>query len=124
MTISYQADNDLRKSIVRGVLRREPRINFKSAQAARLDGVSDFEVLSRGADDNRIVVSHDFQTMPAHFREFTKHRPSPGVFLLAQDLPIGEAIEVLILIWDASEAEEWVNRVCLLPSLVTIALAT
>src|ERR1035437_6828183 len=39
-----------------------------------------------------------------------------------QDLPVGEAIETLLLIWEASEADEWVNRLCLVPSLVTIAI--
>jgi hypothetical protein len=42
--------------------------------------------------------------------------------LVRQDLPVGEAIETLLLIWEASEADEWVNRLCLVPSLVTIAV--
>ena len=50
-----------------------------------------------------------------------QHR-SPGVLLVRQDLPVGEAIETLLLIWEASEADEWVNRLCLAPSLVTIAI--
>ena len=61
--------------------------------------------------------------MPRHFRQFTHNRRSPGVLLFRQDVPVGEAIEILLLIWDASEADEWVNRLCLAPSLVTIASA-
>ena len=54
MKVLYQADNDLRKAIVRGAVRagrsaREPRMNFRSAQAARLDGVPDPEVLAFAA---------------------------------------------------------------------------
>jgi hypothetical protein len=30
MKVRYQADNDPRKSIVRGAVRREPLINFRS----------------------------------------------------------------------------------------------
>ena len=122
MKVLYQADNDLRKAIVRGVVRREPQINFRSAQAARLDGIPDPEVLALAADEGRILVSHDFQTMPQHFREFTQGRRSPGVLLVRQDLPVGEAIETLVLIWEASEADEWLNRFCLVPSLVTIEI--
>ena len=122
MKVLYQADNDLRKAIVRGALRREPQMSFRTAQAARLDGVPDSEVLAFAADERRILVSHDFQTMPAHFRQFTKSRPSPGVLLVRQDLPVGEAIDTLLLIWEASEADEWVNRLCLVPSLITIAI--
>jgi hypothetical protein len=122
--IRYQADNDLRKAIVRGSVRREPQIDFQSAQAARLDRVPDPDVLAFAANEGRILVSHDFQTMPRHFREFTMTRPSPGVLLIRQDLPIGKAIENLLLIWEASEPEEWVNRLCLVPSLVTIAIVS
>ena len=122
MKVLYQADNDLRKAIVRGAVRREPRMNFRSAQAARLDGIPDPEVLAFAADEGRILVSHDFQTMPEHFRRFTQRRRSAGVLLVRQDLPLGEAIETLLLIWEASEAYEWVNRLCLVPSLVTIAI--
>ena len=73
MKVPYQADNDLRKAIVRGAVRREPQMNFRSAQAARLDGLPDPEVLALAADEGRIRVSHDFQTMPMYFRQF-----SPG----------------------------------------------
>jgi hypothetical protein len=54
--------------------------------------------------------------MPAHFREFRnagKH--SAGVFLVPQRLDAGTAIEELLLIWLASEASEWENRLEWLP---------
>lgn len=72
MKVLYQADNDLRKAIVRGAVRREPQMNFRSAQSARIDGVSDLDVLAFAADEGRILVSHDFQTMPKYFRQFTQ----------------------------------------------------
>lgn len=80
-------------------------------------------MLALSAESGRILVSYDFQTMPRHFSEFTQYRRSPGVFLLRQDLPVGEAVATLLLIWEASEADEWINRLCLLPALVTIAVA-
>ena len=60
--------------------------------------------------------------LPGGFRLFTQTRRSPGVLLVRQDLPVGEAIETLLLIWQASEAGEWVNRLCLVPGLGTIAV--
>ena len=122
MKVRYLADNDLRKAIVRGAVRRQPQIDFRSSHAARLDGLSDPEVLAIAADAGRILVTHDFRTMPNHFRQFTQASSSPGVFLVRQDLPVGEAVETLLLIWEVSEADEWVNRLCLVPSLVTIAI--
>ena len=122
MKVLYQADNDLRKAIVRGAVRREPRISFRSAQTARLDRVADPEVLAFAAVAGRILVSYDFRTMPSHFRQFTQARRRPRVLLVRQDLPVGEAIETLLLIGEASEADDCVNRLCPVPSLVTIAI--
>ena len=122
MKVRYQADNDLHQAIVHGVVRREPQISFRSAQAARLDAVPDPDVLALAADEDRILVSHDFKTMPKHFRQFVQHRRSPGVLLLRQDLPIGVAVETLLLIWETTEPKEWENRLCLVPSMVAIAV--
>jgi hypothetical protein len=122
MRVLFQADNDLRKAIVRGVIRREAQVDFRSAQTARLNGVPDYEVLVMAARAGRILVSHDFQTMPGHFRQFTQHTSSPGVLLIRQDLPVGQAVESLLLIWEVSKPGDWENRLCLVPSLVTIAV--
>ena len=42
---------------------------------------------------------------------------SPGVFLVSQDAPIGDVIEHLVMIWAASEAKEWTNRILEIPLL-------
>jgi hypothetical protein len=62
--------------------------------------------------------------MPEHFWEFSREKPSPGVLLISQDLPVGRAVESLLLIWEASDPAEWENRLCLLPDLVTIAIGS
>lgn len=123
MKVRFQADNDLRKAILRGTIRRELRLDFRSAQSARLDGVRDSEVLALAARDGRILVSHDFQTMPRHFREFTEREHSPGVLLVSQYLPIGEAVESLLLIWEASTPSDWEDRLCLVPNLAPIVIS-
>jgi hypothetical protein len=54
--------------------------------------------------------------MPSNFRDFQKAgRESAGVLLIPQSVPIGPAIEELLLIWAASDAEEWQNRLEWLP---------
>jgi Domain of unknown function (DUF5615) len=114
--IRYLADADLNEGIVAGCLRREATMDFLSANEANLEGVPDPKVLALAADQDRILVSHDFQTMPQHFGDFLQARgSSPGVLLVPQYLPIGEAIEELVLIWSASDAEEWENRILKIP---------
>jgi len=114
--IQYQADHDLRKAIVRGTIRRNSQIDFCSAPTPGS------EILALAARDGRIVVSHDFQTMPVLFRKFTGSQPGPGVFLISQDLPLSLAIESLVSIWEVTDPEAWLNRLILIPNLVTVAI--
>jgi hypothetical protein len=39
----------------------------------------------------------------------------PGLFIVPQQSAIGAIIESLLLVWSASQAEEWRNRVEYLP---------
>jgi hypothetical protein len=114
--VRFLADADLNRAIVSGVLRRDPSLDFLTAQAAGLRGMSDPEVLALAAERQRVLVSHDVGTMPVHFQSFRnagKH--SSGVFLIPQSLDVGTAIDELLLIWLASEASEWENRLEWLP---------
>ena len=77
--------------------------------------LDDPAVLGRAALDRRTLVSHDRSTMPVHFGEFLKHDHSPGVLLVPQYLAVQEAAEELLLIWAASEADEWQDRIVYLP---------
>ena len=116
MKVRFLADADLNNAIVRGVLRREPSLDFLTAQAAGLRGMNDPEVLALAAEQQRVLVSHDVGSMPAHFRAFrTAGQRSVGVFLVPQSLDVGTAIDELLLIWLASEASEWENSLQWLP---------
>jgi predicted nuclease of predicted toxin-antitoxin system len=114
--VRFLADADLNYAIVKGCRRHEPAMDFLSANEARLQGVPDPEVLALAAEQNRILVTHDLETMPGHFGEFLMRRESsPGVFLVSQYAAIGEVIDELVLVWAASDAEEWENRIVSIP---------
>lgn len=116
MKVRFLADADLNRAIVSGVMRREPSLDFLTASAAGLRALNDLEVLALAAQRQRVLVSHDVGTMPTHFRAFRnagKH--SSGVFLIPQSLDVGRAIDELLLIWVASEASEWEDRLEWLP---------
>lgn len=53
--------------------------------------------------------------MPAHFARYVNGAHSPGVILLREATPIASAIEELVLIWSASEAEDWIGRLVWIP---------
>lgn len=115
MKVRFQADADFSELILKILLRRTPAIDFQTARAAGLTGLPDPEVLALAALEDRVLVSHDQSTMPAHFRRFTSDQKSPGVLIAPQSFEIHEAADELLLIWEASEADEWVNRIEFLP---------
>ena len=59
MKVRFLADADLNRAIVSGTLRRELSLDFLTAQAAGLRGMSDPEVLALAAERQRVLVSHD-----------------------------------------------------------------
>ena len=115
MKVRFQADNDLNQNLVRAVRRHNLRIDFQTAPEANLHGLDDEAVLAFAANEGRVLVSHDLHTMPLHFAEFISKQTSAGVILISQDLPLNQAVEELLLIWEASEAEDWVNSMLSIP---------
>lgn len=115
MKIRFQADADLNEDIVAGILRREPRVDFQTAGQAGLRGLDDVQALAMAARDGRVLVSHDRKTMPRHFAEFLRSNRSPGLFIVSQKTDLLSAVEELLCVWAASEAEEWVNTICTIP---------
>jgi hypothetical protein len=111
----YLGDVNLRQAIVRAVLRQEPGVDFRTAADAGLHGLDDLDVLAFAAQDRRILVTHDVRTMPGHFSKFLQASQSPGVFLVPQTLSNAAAAEELVLIWSATDAEEWLDRLVYLP---------
>jgi len=115
MRVRFQADADLDGRTLRGLRRAPPEVEVRTSGDAGLAGLGDPEVLRITADSGRILVSQDRRTMPAHFARFTSGAQSPGVILLREATPISTAIEELVLIWNASEAEEWAGRLVWIP---------
>lgn len=115
MRVRFQADADLDGRILRGLRRAAPEIDILTAAGAGLEGLADPDVLRISADSGRILVSQDRRTMPIHFARYTALAPSPGVVLLREAIPIATAIEELIRIWSASDAEEWIGRLVWIP---------
>jgi hypothetical protein len=51
-----------------------------------------------------------------HFADFLQaHGQCPGVFLVKQSAALADVIEDLIMVWAASDAEEWRNRIVEIP---------
>ena len=115
MKIRFQADADIDPDIRKGLLRREPSIDFQPAVGVIVEGTHDPEVLAIAADDDRVLVTGDVRTMSVHFRNFIATRGSPGVLLIPSSRSIGAAIEGLLFVWLNWTPEDLRNRVSWLP---------
>jgi hypothetical protein len=111
----FLADANFNQKIVAGLRRREPSVDFLSARDGGVIGLPDPEVLAIAADAGRILVSHDRRTMPSHLAQFRRTRTSPGVIVVSQNLDIGLAVEDLLLVWAATNSDEWQDRLGFVP---------
>ncbi len=92
-----------------------PGVDFRRAEQAGIRGLDDIQALALAARDGRVLVTHDRKTMPTHFAEIVGSNTSPGLFIVSQKTDLLSAIEALLLVWVAFEAEEWVNTICTIP---------
>jgi hypothetical protein len=119
LRIRFQADSDLKFAIVTAVRRREPAIDFASAQESALDGLGDPELLDRAASQGRVLVSHDRRTMLNHFRNhLAAGKSSPGLLVVSQGAPIGTVTEAICVLWAVTDPAELLNQAYHLPSLI------
>jgi len=110
------ADEDFNRIIVRGVLRTRPDIDIVRAQDVGLRAQNDLAVLNWAATNQRIVLTHDAQTMPAQaYERILNSLPMPGVFVVQQQESVSRIIEEIILIAECSEENEWEGQVNYLP---------
>lgn len=112
----FLADEDFNRRVVRGLRRRLPSLDVVRVQDVGLMTQPDTEVLKWAAAENRIVLTHDVSTMSRHaFDRVNQKMTMPGVIEVSQEVPIGEAIEELVLIAECSLENEWHNQVIYLP---------
>ena len=57
--LRFAADENFNGDIVRGLLRRNPKLDIIRVQDVGLSGADDPSVLEWAADQRRIVVTHD-----------------------------------------------------------------
>jgi len=116
VTVRFLADEDLDADIVAGLQSREPAIDIVDVKNVGLRGTKDPVLLELAAEQERILVTHDRRTMVNHVRErAAAGKRNPGLFIVPQRIPIGEIVETLLLVWAASQAEEWRDQVVHLP---------
>jgi Domain of unknown function (DUF5615) len=112
----FLADEDLRFEIVLAARRLEPAVDFPTVIELGRAGLSDSDQLDFAYREGRILVSHDVNSLRALAdARIADGRGVRGVLLTAQRNPSRDVAETIVLIWAASDATEWVDRVVFIP---------
>lgn len=114
--IRLLADENFDNDILRGIRRDNPDADIVRVQDVGLRTLDDLTILEWAAREGRILLTHDVKTMTKHaYDRVREGLPMPGVFEVSTDVPIGIAIEQILLIIGASKDNEWDGQVRHLP---------
>ena len=110
------ADENFNGDIVRALLLRQPGLDIVRVQDVGLAGVGDPDILTWAAANDRIILTHDRATLPDYaYERLAVGENMPGVFVVNDRFPVGDATREILLIIAVSEQPEWSDRVVYMP---------
>jgi hypothetical protein len=114
--LAFLADENFHNAIVDGLRLRRRDLDLARVQDVGLLGADDPTILTWAAQTERILLTHDAATMPRHARERVGAvLRMPGMILVPDTMPIGQAIEEILLLAQCSREGEWEGQVVYLP---------
>ena len=110
------ADENFNNDILRGLLRRNSSLDIVRIQDVGLVGVPDLEVLEWAAQENRVLLTHDQNTVTKFaYQRVIEGKRMPGVIEVNSSVPISIAIDDLLLLAVLSKDTELEGRIIYLP---------
>jgi hypothetical protein len=114
--IRFAADENFNNDILRAVWRAEPTLDIVRVQDTAASGFSDPDLLRWLVTENRLLLTHDVNTVPGFAKElWTEGLILPGIFLVHDSKPIAAVAQDILLVAACSDFEEWTNQLCYLP---------
>jgi hypothetical protein len=115
----FLADEGFNMDVTAGLHLHYPGMDLLTVQEAGLLHALDPQLLEAARELDRILLSHDVHTLPDHYyallSQLSPGEHLPGILLVSQEAPIGQAIEWIAEVWGASHHDEWRDRVDRLP---------
>jgi hypothetical protein len=110
--VKLLADENFDNRILRGVKRRKPDADIIRVQDTEMAGAKDPDLLAWAAANDRILLTHDIQTMNGHaYARVEAGLAMPGVVQVDRHRPHGQTIEDLLIFIEASHEGEWEGQV-------------
>lgn len=118
MKVRFLLDENLSPRFKNALLRHNPAIDVLRVGDAGTPplGTLDPDILHYAAQQQRVLVTENRKSMPTHVTAFlAAGEHTWGVLRISARATFGMIIEELALIWEASEAEEWIDQFRWLP---------
>ena len=110
------SDENFNNNIVRGILRQKREVDIVRVQDVGLSGADDRTVLAWAAEQDRVLLTHDVNTITKYACErIEAGQAMPGVFEVNRTVPIGPVIEDIVLLVECSMEKEWEGQIIYLP---------
>jgi predicted nuclease of predicted toxin-antitoxin system len=101
------SDENFDGDILRGLFRRRPDLDVVRVQDVGLRSTPDPAILEWAASEGRILLTHDRETVPGCVaRRIEAGHPTRGVFLVSDQMPIGQTVEEILLSVECLTDEE------------------
>lgn len=114
--LRFLADENLNGAIMRGLLRHSPTLDIVRVQDVGLMGKDDPVVLEWAADHNRVLLTQDVSTITKYaYNRLQSGNSMPGVVEIGRNIPIGLAIQDLLLLAECGEDADLVGQILYLP---------
>jgi hypothetical protein len=110
------ADENCDNQIVRGLLRRNPKLDIVRVQDVGLSGIDDPKILAWAAETNRVLLTHDVATITHYaYERIEQNLPMAGVIEIPMGASIGRTIEDILLLMECSSEDEVQGQIHYLP---------
>lgn len=112
----FAADENFNGSLLKALQTTLPEFDVIRVQDTDLGGVSDPELLEWCASQDRILLTHDVQTMVGFaYDRIREGLTFPGVIEVNMTQSIGATVDDLVLLIQASTVDEFINQVRYVP---------
>jgi predicted nuclease of predicted toxin-antitoxin system len=114
--LKFPADENFDNTIVRGLFRRNLKLDIVRVQDVGLSGKDDPSVLEWAAQEGRILLTHDVATITRYaYDRVRQSQPMPGVIEISTDTAIGRVIEDILVLVECSQEGELEGQIHYLP---------
>lgn len=118
--LKYLMDENVNPVYINQLRRRKPDLVIRAIGEPNtpLKGTLDPEIIILCEAHNFVLITNNRTSMPVHLVDHINIGDHvPGIFILNPDMGIGETIEELILVAEASFEEEYQDQIINLPIL-------